>query len=139
MTEPLSPQSLEAKVRRTELVISQTLRLGVALSLAIIALGLCLTFVRHPDYAFSHRALPRLTSIGATFPHTLSGLAFGLKTLRGQSVVVLGLLLLIATPVMRVAVSIVAFAQQRDRIFVAITSTVLALLLFSFYLGHATD
>lgn len=137
--EPVSKQSLDAKIRRTELVISRTLRLGVALSLATIACGLCITFVRHPDYALSHLALPRLTHIGATFPHTLSGLAFGLKALRGQSFVVLGLLLLIATPVVRVAVSIVAFAQQRDRIFVVITSTVLALLLFSFYLGHAAE
>src|SRR4029077_14190610 len=96
MMEPASTQSLDAKVRRTELLISQTLRLGVALSLAIIILGLCITFIRHPDYAFSHHALSRLTNIGATFPHTLSELVFGLKALRGQSFVVLGLLLLIA-------------------------------------------
>ena len=139
MMKPASKPSLDAKVRRTELLISQTLRLGVALSLTIIVLGLCITFIRHPDYAFSHHALPHLTNLGATFPHTLSELAFGLKALRGQSLVVLGLLLLIATPVVRVAVSIVAFVQQKDRIFVAITSTVLALLLFSFYLGHATE
>jgi uncharacterized membrane protein len=47
-----------------------------------------------------------------------------------------GLLLLIATPVLRVAVSILAFVYQRDRAFVAITSIVLALLLTSFVLGR---
>lgn len=51
-------------------------------------------------------------------------------------VMMMGLLLLIATPVMRVAVSILAFAVQRDWRFVAITSVVLALLLLSFLLGN---
>ena len=46
-----------------------------------------------------------------------------------------GLLVLIATPVLRVAVSILAFWQEGDRKFVLITSVVLALLLASFLLG----
>jgi uncharacterized membrane protein len=48
-----------------------------------------------------------------------------------------GLLLLIATPVLRVAVSVLAFVYQRDRTFVIITSVVLTLLLASFVLGKA--
>ena len=55
----------------------------------------------------------------------------------GQAVIVLGLILLIATPVVRVAVSTAAFAQQRDRAYVAITLVVLALLGVSFVLGKA--
>ena len=43
----------------------------------------------------------------------------------------LGLVLLIATPVARVAFSVVAYALQRDRAYVAITLIVLAVLLFS--------
>ena len=42
-----------------------------------------------------------------------------------------GLLLLIATPVARVALSLVAFVLQRDRLYVGITAFVLALLLAS--------
>ena len=45
--------------------------------------------------------------------------------------------LLIATPVMRVAVSIVAFLIERDWIFVIVTSFVLAMLILSFFLGKA--
>ena len=48
-----------------------------------------------------------------------------------------GLLLLILTPVVRVAVSILAFRAQRDRTYVLITSAVLVLLLLSFVLGRA--
>jgi uncharacterized membrane protein len=49
---------------------------------------------------------------------------------------VLGLLLLIATPVMRVAVSVLIFVHQRDWTFVVITSVVLVLLVLSFVLGR---
>jgi hypothetical protein len=42
-----------------------------------------------------------------------------------------GLLLLIATPVARVAFSLVAFARQRDAIYVIVTSIVLAVLVYS--------
>ena len=52
---------------------------------------------------------------------------------------VAGLLLLIATPVLRVAVSIFAFVYEKDKVFVIITSIVLGLLLLSFILGKATS
>ena len=51
--------------------------------------------------------------------------------------IVLGLVLLIATPVVRVIVSTVAFYRERDRVYVAITLLVLALLLVSFVLGRS--
>lgn len=50
--------------------------------------------------------------------------------LRPRSVVQLGLLILIATPVARVALSLIAFARQHDRTYVAITAVVLLLLLY---------
>jgi uncharacterized membrane protein len=46
-------------------------------------------------------------------------------------VIQLGLLLLVATPVARVAFSILAFALQRDRTYVIITLIVLGVLLYS--------
>jgi len=61
----------------------------------------------------------------------------GVRALRGRAIVILGLLLLIATPVVRVAVSIFAFIYQGDRIFTLITAVVLCLLLLSFVLGKA--
>jgi uncharacterized membrane protein len=51
--------------------------------------------------------------------------------------VVTCLLVLIATPIVRVAVSVLAFAYQRDRVFVAVTSAVLLILLLAFFLGKA--
>jgi len=47
----------------------------------------------------------------------------------------LGLLLLIATPIARVAFSVVAFLVERDRVYVLITIIVLALLVLSLLIG----
>ena len=118
-----------------EIVISRLLRIGVVMSLSTVAAGLLLMFIHHPSYLLSVMDLQRLTSPGAAFPHTLREVVSGLLSGRGQAVVVVGLLMLIATPIMRVAVSIVGFALQRDRAFVVITSAVLAVLLVSFLLG----
>jgi uncharacterized membrane protein len=45
----------------------------------------------------------------------------------------LGVILLIATPVARVALTLVAFAVQRDRIYVALTAVVLIVLLYGLF------
>ena len=122
---------------RVELIISRVLRIGVMASLFLIVLGTLLTFLHHPAYVSSPNDLARLTRPGAAVPHTLRGVANGVLALQGQSIVATGLLVLILTPVMRVAVSIAAFTVQRDRIYMAITSVVLLLLLLSFVLGRA--
>jgi uncharacterized membrane protein len=127
----------DARVRRVELVISRLLRIGVVTSLLIVTWGTVISFVRHPDYTSVPSELQRLTRPGAAFPHTLGDVWRGLKQGRGQAIVTAGLLLLIATPVLRVAVSILGFVYERDRTFVAITATVLMLLLLSFLLGKA--
>ena len=111
-------------------------RVGVVTSLTVIVLGTVLSFVHHPDYVSSRSDLQRLTQPGASFPSTMRDVWPGVREMRGQSIIVVGLILLIATPVLRVAVSIVAFVYQKDWTFVVITSIVLALLLLSFVLGR---
>ena len=125
-----------ARVRKVELLISNLLRFGVVASLAIIVCGTLLSFVHHPSYVTAPSELQRLTRPGAAFPHTLTDVLRGVMVLRGQAIVVVGLLVLVATPVARVAVSIFAFLYQRDRVFVVLTSIVLFLLLLSFVLGR---
>lgn len=54
----------------------------------------------------------------------------------GRGFIMAGLILLIATPVARVVFSVVAFLREGDHVYVAVTATVLAILLFSvFWLG----
>ncbi|MEW6093952.1 MAG: DUF1634 domain-containing protein [Chloroflexota bacterium] len=134
-----SPQAsgpeADERVRRVELLISNLLRTGVIASLTIILIGTILSFVHHPSYVTSSAELQRLTQAGAAFPYTWRDVLAGVQDLRGQAIVIVGLLMLIATPIARVAVSILAFIYQRDRVYTLITLAVLCLLLLSFVLG----
>jgi len=127
----------DERARGVELLISNLLRIGVGASLLIVVFGTVVSFIHHPDYLTQPPALQRLTTPGAAFPHTLRDVVKGVRDIRGQAIVMVGLMLLIATPVARVAVSILGFVYEHDRRYVIITSIVLALLILSFVLGKA--
>jgi uncharacterized membrane protein len=129
--------AVDEPVTGTERLISRVLRGGVLISLGLVVVGTAITFAHHRDYLTDSSQLDALTGDGAVFPRSLGDVGRGLAKLQGRAVVMLGLLVLIATPVMRVAVSIMAFARQRDRTFVGITVVVLCLLMTSFVLGRA--
>jgi uncharacterized membrane protein len=131
-----APDAAEQKMRQIELIISVLLRAGVTISFIFLVAGVVISFAHHPDYTSSTGEMARLTRPGAAFPHTIPDVVSGLRHLRGRAFIMTGLLVLIATPVMRVAVSIVGFAYQSDRTYVVITSIVLVLLLLSFLIGR---
>lgn len=120
-----------------ESAISAILRIGVASSISIIAIGILVTFIHHPDYFSSRPALGRLIDGRANYTASVGAVITGTREGRGQAIVMIGILALIATPVVRVATSIALFAAERDRVYVAITSVVLLLLILSFYVGAA--
>lgn len=111
----------------TNTVIGWILQGGVTVSAVVILFGLFLELFQPNKFA------PQKLQ---NFPQTFDQVWAGLLVLRPQAFITLGLLLLIATPVVRVAASIGAFAIERDRRFVVITFLVLAILLFSiFFVG----
>jgi uncharacterized membrane protein len=126
----------EDRLGRMSLVIGNLLRVGVGGSLALVLFGMAITFARHPSYATSAAELPRLTHPAAASA-SLSAVARGAIRMEGRAWVLVGLLLLIATPTARVAASIVLYALQRDWTYVIITALVLALLFLSFMMGWA--
>ena len=130
-----SESRLEERVRKVELLISNLLRIGVLASLLLIIVGTVLSVARHSDYLTPGVSFHRFVQPSNAVPHSLAGMAAGLRSFSGTSIVVLGILLLIATPVVRVGVSIFAFIYQRDRLYTLITATVFCLLLLSFVLG----
>ena len=115
-----------------EQLVGRLLQIGVAVSAIVVIVGGILLLVHHggevPDYA-TFRGEPE--SI-----RTLYGLVHGLMAVDARSIIQFGLLLLIATPILRVAFTWVAFLLQRDWVYVAITSVVLVLLLFGLISGH---
>lgn len=113
-----------------EQLLGNVLRAGVALSAIIVAVGGGLYLLRHgmepPNYHI-FRGEP------AAF-RVLPDIVEGAVTLqRRRSLIQLGLLVLIATPILRVAFSAYGFLCQGDRTYVVITSIVLALLLYSLF------
>ena len=112
---------------RVERIIGTLLRVGVMLAAGVVTAGAALYLWRHggehPDYRTFHGVPAELRTLGPILR--------GVWTGRGRALVQLGLILLIATPVARVAFSVFAFAQQHDRIYVLITLIVLAILLYS--------
>jgi uncharacterized membrane protein len=134
-TYPL-PADRDPRMRRLELLVSRLLLTGVTISVALIVVGTIATFVQHPDYVDSSAVLDSAVGPGATFPHEFNALCDSIRLLRGEAIVTLGLLVLMATPVLRVAISIFAFINHRDRTYALITAAVFCLLLLSLVLGR---
>lgn len=107
--------------------IGNLLRLGVAAAAALVLLGGVLYLARHggeaPAYHVFHGEPSQFRTVG--------GIAGAAATLSGRGIIQLGLLLLVATPIARVALAALGFALERDRVYVAVSLTVLATLLFS--------
>lgn len=137
MTQHVDDPKLSATsdFESVELLISRMLRLGVVVSITTVLCGIGVSLLRHPDYLRDPKTLVRLTSPGAAFPHTPGDLLRELQAARGRAIVTVGLLLLIMTPVARVAACVIAFVWYRDWIFSVLTTIVLVLLILSFALG----
>lgn len=109
-----------------EVMIGRVLRAGVILSICVVIAGMAITFVKSPE-SFSPQPGVR------SFPKTIGEVVAGVRSGSGEAIVMLGLLILIATPVARVALSIVLFIVERDRLYVMITTAVLLILLVGFF------
>lgn len=117
----------EAEKRKFEMVIANLLRIGVLAAAVVVLAGGLWHLLSAGGQFFSFSSFqgePRqLRHPGTIVTGVLSG--------GGSTLVQLGLLILIATPVARVVFSLAAFAHQRDRLYVAITAVVLVALTFS--------
>ncbi len=127
----------------TEEIIGWILRIGVTASALLVVAGVILLFVEHSTgYPGSLDDLSTLLHYGHTrttlFPTSPGDVFSGLAQLKPFALIALGLVLLIATPVLRVAASVVIFLLERDYAYVFITLLVLVILLVSFLLGKAS-
>lgn len=99
------------------LVAALTVFAGGALYLRKVAGGAL------PDYGHFHGDSSTLRTLGGIFSQVRVG--------RPEAVIQLGLLLLILTPVARVAMCIVGFGMEKNRLYVLVSCTVMAVLLYS--------
>ena len=112
-----------------EYMIGNLLRAGVLAAGTVVLAGGCVYLLRHglelPNYRVFHGEPSDLTSIPAILRYALSG--------RGRGIIQTGLLLLIATPIVRVALSVVGFAKERDWMYVVFTLVVFTVLCYSLF------
>ena len=145
MTSPKSagaaPDGREP-ITRMELMISYVLRGGVLLSAAVILCGITLAAVtRDTGYApIQPHHLPDILAFHPAagpgyFPTAPAAVLQAALIGKPYAIIGLGMLLLIATPVLRVALSVVFFLAQRDWLYAGITVFVLTVLLISMIVG----
>lgn len=121
-------------------VIGLVLRYGVIISFAVVGVGSILLFAEGQTGYYPLGGAEQLVSMNNRLLIGLAPLIQGVASAKPYAIIDLGLLILLATPVARVFVSIFLFLKEGRYIFVLITVTVLALLLFSmFVLGPLVD
>jgi uncharacterized membrane protein len=113
--------------RRMETIMGRLLQIGVLLASAVVLIGGFLYVRAHSGSTADYR--------------TFAGEPANLRNVRGlfrllmtgdpAAVIQLGVILLIATPIARVVFAVVGFALERDRLYVAVSLTVLAVLMAS--------
>jgi uncharacterized membrane protein len=113
--------------QRVEIIIGMMLRVGVLLAAAVVLGGAICYLARHghspTDYRVFHGEPADLRDVGQIIRFAFS--------LRCRGIIQFGLLLLILTPIARVAFSVVAFWLEKDRMYVIMTLIVLANLFYS--------
>ena len=112
------------------IVIGNVLRVGVILSASIVMLGV-IGLAISQGASVTSSLLQYPDSIHANVPTSLAAFFNGLVALSPISWIELGVIVLMATPVSRVLISVLLFGSEKDRLYVLLTSVVLALLLFS--------
>ena len=124
----MPPPKLDWTDQRIERIVGNLLRAGVIVAAVIVVIGGIFYLVRYgsasPHYRVFRGEPSNLRSVRdilniAIFSHSRSLIQFGI-------------LLLMATPLARVALLVFAFARERDRTYTFVALIVLLLLLFSF-------
>jgi uncharacterized membrane protein len=130
MAEANGPQSHWSD-ERVERILGTLLQSGVIISgLVVLAGGILylLRYARLPvhyeNFVAERESLRSLAAVGNQALHG-----------DGRAVIECGLLLLIATPVARVLFSIIAFALEKDQLYVVLTLVVFLILIYSLFSG----
>lgn len=117
--------------QQIERAVSTILRLGVSISGSVVLIGGLYFLMRHGHEFADFHAFTVLPAVDRV-AHLI---VIGAAHMRARSIIQLGLLLLIATPIIRVGVSLVDFAFERDWTYVLITAIVFVLLMFGLISG----
>ena len=111
--------------------MGRLLQAGVLLAAAVVMLGGAIYLFAHGGDYSNYRVFVA-KPLQLRHPAVLLR---GIAHRDAAAIIDLGILLLVATPICRVIFAVVGFAIERDRLYVAISLTVLAVLLFGMLRG----
>jgi uncharacterized membrane protein len=106
--------------------MADLLRAGAGLAGAIVLAGAAWFLAAHGADAADYR----------TFHGRPTGLLPWPQSGDGRALMQIGIVILVATPIARVAFSVAAFARERNLAYVLITALVLVILMYSLVGGH---
>lgn len=112
-------------------IVGWVLRAGVMASMAVVIVGGIIFLYRHGGSAANYsvfKGQPDFVKSGGIFSGIFAG--------HGRSIIQAGIILLIATPVVRVAISALGFIAEKDYLYTAITLVVLGIIITSMITGH---
>lgn len=111
---------------KMETIMGRVLQVGVLLAAGVV-LGGGASYLQ--DHAGERSAYAVFTATPVQLRHP-AALLHALARGDSSGIIELGILLLVATPICRVIFAVIAFAVERDKLYVAISLTVLAVLLY---------
>lgn len=118
-------------------VISYTLIAGVVISIAFVVTGVALIFIHGGAQGLSLEQIGSVHSLVNTSTTTPQKVIQGIPKLDGLSFIYMGLIILIATPVIRVALLIGDFAKNKDILYTILSLVVLINIMIAIFLVPA--
>lgn len=119
----------QRKQRAIDVAISITLRLGLAIGITTTIIGAILLLMQQGNEIVSYSLFKGepvdLKEMHLVLASAMNG--------HGRAVIQLGILLMIATPVCRVALCIFFFLKNKDYLYVTLSSVVFAILIYSLF------
>lgn len=121
------------KDKDMQAVIGWILRIGVFLSTAFVITGGVIFLFNHGhsqiDFVSFNKVPDFISHVGSVID--------GVIHLKGQAIIQFGIVLLIATPVLRVIFAGIGFLMEKDYLYTFISILVLLIILTSMISGHA--
>lgn len=122
-------------------LISNVLRTGVIISLILILIGTVLLFADNGSNSFTMAQIINVNSKINSSIFSIAGMVNGLFSLQGADFILLGIIVLILTPITRVITSVLSFLYERNWLYVIITVIVfidimVAIFIVPVILGH---
>ncbi|MDF2432869.1 MAG: hypothetical protein JWP44_2500 [Mucilaginibacter sp.] len=114
-------------------LIGMVLRVGIITSISIVFIGGIFYLSRHGHTIEDYKVFKGVPD----FVQHPESLINGLFDLKGQAIIQTGIVLLIATPILRVIFSAIGFVLEKDYMYVGISLLVLFIIFMSLINGHA--